>query len=34
MERDLNILIDFINVYSETMIPLLESHLRKVARAS
>ena len=34
MERDLNILIDFINVYSETMIPLLESHLRKVVRAS
>ena len=34
MERDLNILIDFINVYSETMIPLLESHLRKVGRAS
>ena len=34
MERDLNILIDFIYVYSETMIPLLESHLRKVVRAS
>ena len=34
MERDLDILINFINGYSETMIPLLENHLRKVARAS
>tara|TARA_R100000808_G_scaffold16345_1_gene36960 strand:- start:726 stop:923 length:198 start_codon:yes stop_codon:yes gene_type:complete len=29
MERDLNILTEFINTYGETMIPLLESYLKK-----
>jgi hypothetical protein len=29
MERDLDILTDFIDHYSQTMIPLLESYLRK-----
>ena len=29
MERDLDVLTDFIDYYSETMIPLLESYLRK-----
>ena len=29
MERDLNVLTDFIDAYGETMIPLLESYLRK-----
>ena len=29
MERDLDVLTDFIDHYSETMIPLLESYLRK-----
>tara|TARA_R110000824_G_scaffold223667_2_gene411404 strand:+ start:5007 stop:5219 length:213 start_codon:yes stop_codon:yes gene_type:complete len=29
MERDLDVLTGFINHYSETMIPLLESYLRK-----
>ena len=29
MERDLDVLTDFINHYSETMIPLLASYLRK-----
>tara|TARA_R110002020_G_scaffold263369_2_gene478059 strand:+ start:223 stop:420 length:198 start_codon:yes stop_codon:yes gene_type:complete len=28
MERDLDLLIDFINEYSETMIPLLDNYLR------
>jgi len=28
MERDLNVLTDFIDAYGETMIPLLESYLR------
>ena len=28
MERDLDVLTDFIDYYSETMIPLLESYLR------
>ena len=34
MERDLNILTDFINEYGETMIPLLERYLRKAAGKS
>lgn len=34
MERDLNILEDFINYYGETILPLLDSYLRKVANAS
>ena len=29
MERDLDVLTDFIDYYSETMIPLLSSYLRK-----
>ena len=29
MERDLDLLIKFIETYGETMIPLLESYLRK-----
>tara|TARA_R100001244_G_scaffold9899_1_gene11951 strand:+ start:353 stop:565 length:213 start_codon:yes stop_codon:yes gene_type:complete len=29
MERDLDVLTDFIDHYRETMIPLLESYLRK-----
>jgi len=29
MERDLDVLTDFIDYYSETMIPLLTSYLRK-----
>ena len=28
MERDLNVLTDFIDAYGETMIPLLEVYLR------
>ena len=28
MERDLDLLIDFVNEYSETMIPLLDNYLR------
>ena len=28
MERDLDLLTDFINQYSETMIPLLDNYLR------
>tara|TARA_B100000029_G_C17440763_1_gene911368 strand:- start:710 stop:907 length:198 start_codon:yes stop_codon:yes gene_type:complete len=31
MERDLDLLTDFINEYSETMLPLLESYLRNKA---
>ena len=34
MERDLDILTDFINEYSDTMIPLLERYLRKAAGKS
>ena len=34
MERDLDVLTDFINEYGETMIPLLERFLRKVTRES
>ena len=29
MERDLNILTEFVNTHNETMIPLLESYLKK-----
>jgi len=29
MERDLDVLTDFIDEYGETMIPLFESYLRK-----
>ena len=29
MERDLNILTDFINHYGETMIPLLERYVKE-----
>ena len=28
MERDLDLLIDFVNEYGETMIPLLDNYLR------
>tara|TARA_Y100000034_G_scaffold128064_1_gene182019 strand:+ start:289 stop:486 length:198 start_codon:yes stop_codon:yes gene_type:complete len=28
MERDLDLLIDFVNEYSDTMIPLLDNYLR------
>ena len=31
MERDLDLLTDFINQYSETMIPLLNNYLRNKA---
>ena len=31
MERDLDLLTDFINEYGETMLPLLESYLRNKA---
>tara|TARA_R100000008_G_C3496239_1_gene121286 strand:+ start:340 stop:537 length:198 start_codon:yes stop_codon:yes gene_type:complete len=31
MERDLDLLTDFINQYSETMIPLLDNYLRNKA---
>ena len=31
MERDLDLLKDFINQYSETMIPLLDNYLRNKA---
>ena len=34
MERDLNLLEDFIDHYGVTMIPLLDSYIRKVANAS
>jgi len=34
MERDLNILEDFINHYGETMIPLLDSYLKRVEGGS
>jgi len=34
MERDLDILTDFINKYEETMIPLLERYLKRVAEGS
>jgi len=34
MERELDVLTDFINEYGETMIPLLERYLRKVTRES
>ena len=34
MERDLNILEDFINHYGVTMIPLLDSYLKRRARES
>jgi|TARA_R110002051_G_C8441017_1_gene455085 hypothetical protein len=30
MERDLDILEDFINHYGETMIPLLDSYLKRI----
>ena len=29
MERDLNVLTDFINEYGETMIPLLERYVKE-----
>ncbi len=29
MERDLDVLTDFINEYGETMIPLLERHMKE-----
>ena len=29
MERDLDILTDFVNKYGETMIPLLERHMKE-----
>ena len=34
MERDLDVLTDFINEYGETMIPLLERYLKKAAGKS
>tara|TARA_R100001244_G_scaffold116113_1_gene86154 strand:+ start:78 stop:281 length:204 start_codon:yes stop_codon:yes gene_type:complete len=30
MERDLNLLEDFINHYGETMIPLLDNYLKRM----
>mgnify|MGYP003139576768 CR=1 FL=1 len=34
MERDLDVLIDFINEYGEVMIPLLERYMKEKANAS
>ena len=31
MERDLNLLEDFINYYGETMIPLLDGYVKRIA---
>ena len=34
MERDLDILTDFINQYGDLMIPLLDGYLKRVTRKS
>ena len=34
MEKELHILTDFINEYSETMIPLLDTYLRRLSEKS